>query len=43
MSRKAVEKMTKRFVESSKGQISEREARKIASQIAERHDRKRDT
>ena len=43
MSREAFEKMTQRIIVTSNGKISEKEARKEASKIAERHDRKRDT
>ena len=43
MSREAVQRLTKRFVEVSKGKLSEKEARKRAVKIAERHDQKRDT
>jgi len=35
--------MTKRIIETNKGSISEKDARKVAAKIAERHDRKRDT
>jgi|TARA_R110000824_G_scaffold126629_4_gene286244 hypothetical protein len=42
VSREAFERMTKRIITTSNGKISEKEARKEASKIAERHDRKRD-
>jgi hypothetical protein len=42
VSREAFEKMTQRIIATSNGKISEKEARKEASKIAERHDRKRD-
>lgn len=43
MSRETFEKMTKRIIEHSKktgGNMSERQARKIAADVATRHDRK---
>jgi hypothetical protein len=42
VSREAFERMTKLIITTSNGKISEKEARKEASKIAERHDRKRD-
>ena len=43
MSREAFERMTKRIIQTNKGNITEQKARKIAGKLAERHDRKRDS
>ncbi len=42
MSREAFERMTERIIQTNK-KITERQARREAAKIAERHDRKRDT
>jgi len=43
VSREAFERMTQRIIQSNKGKISEKAARKEAEKITIRHDRKRDT